>query len=164
MYLLTVVYFSTNSIYQLIDRPDTQTAADPNLTENKLITLIDSRDPVITPSIYLLVYDAYVVNETLQAYGIDNQLQEQYLEDQNFKLILKVHHNLDINPTPRPSTTDSPKKEEDTIRVPLEKKTVYHLYSPKTSTACGHKGSTTTDKDEVNCGSCENTKAFKESE
>jgi len=86
MYLLTVVYFSTNSIYQLIDRPDTQITADPNLTENKLIALIDSREPVITPSIYLLVYDAYVVNETMQAYGIDNQLQEQYLEDKNFIL------------------------------------------------------------------------------
>jgi len=91
LYLLTIVYFSTNSIYQLIDRPDTQNAADPNLTENKLISLIDSREPAITPNIYLLVYDAYVVNETMLAYGIDNQLQEKYLEDQNFKLYPKTY-------------------------------------------------------------------------
>jgi hypothetical protein len=51
-----------------------------------LVSLIDSREPVITPSIYLLVYDAYVVNETMLAYGIDNRVQEQYLENLDFKI------------------------------------------------------------------------------
>ncbi|HPA32726.1 MAG TPA: hypothetical protein PLV24_04020, partial [Anaerolineaceae bacterium] len=45
-----------------------------------------TQKPVITPNIYLLVYDAYVPNETMQAYGIDNRAQEQYLRDQGFVL------------------------------------------------------------------------------
>ena len=56
-------------------------------------------------------------------------------------------------------------KEEDPIHTPLEKKTTYHLYDPNknTKTACGNKGSTTTDKKEVGCGNCKKTKLFKES-
>jgi hypothetical protein len=42
--------------------------------------------PASTPNIYLLVYDAYVPNETMLAYGIDNSAQEQYLVDQGFVL------------------------------------------------------------------------------
>ncbi len=55
-------------------------------TDNPLVVLIGSRKPAITPNIYLLVYDAYVVNETMNGYGIDNQLQEEYLKDLDFKL------------------------------------------------------------------------------
>jgi hypothetical protein len=51
-----------------------------------LVRLIDSREPVITPSIYLLVYDSYVANETMLAHGIDNRDQEQYLKDLDFKM------------------------------------------------------------------------------
>lgn len=68
----------------------------------------------------------------------------------------------------RPSTSDAPikeKEEEDYIHVRIEEKTTYHLYNPKTknNTACGHKGSTTTEKKDTNCGSCKKTKLFKES-
>jgi len=51
-----------------------------------LVTLIGSREPVINPNIYLLVYDSYIVNETMLAYGIDNLDQEQYLKDLDFKI------------------------------------------------------------------------------
>lgn len=52
--------------------------------DNALVSLVGSRKPNNTPSIYLLVYDSYVVNETMLAYGIDNQAQEQFLEELNF--------------------------------------------------------------------------------
>jgi len=86
LYLLTVVYFSTNSIFQLTDRPETISEAEPLITENLLYKQIYSREPKKLPGIYLLVYDSYVVNETMLAHGIDNQLQEQYIVDLGFKI------------------------------------------------------------------------------
>ena len=86
LYLLIVVNFASNSFLQIINREGTLSNADLNQTDNMLVTLIDSREPVITPSIYLLVYDSYVANETMLAYGIDNRDQEQYLKDLDFKM------------------------------------------------------------------------------
>ncbi len=48
--------------------------------------MIDAREPVVTPSIYLLIYDSYVINETMLSYGIDNLDQQQYLEGLDFKI------------------------------------------------------------------------------
>ena len=86
LYLLIAVNFVSNSILQFTDRDGTQSPSILDQTDNMLVTLIDSREPVITPSIYLLVYDAYIVNETMLAHGIDNLDQEQYLEGLDFKI------------------------------------------------------------------------------
>jgi len=86
LYLLIAVNFASNSFLQIINREGTQSNADLNQTNNMLVRLIDSREPVVTPSIYLLVYDAYVANETMLAHGIDNRDQEQYLKDLGFKM------------------------------------------------------------------------------
>jgi hypothetical protein len=91
LYLLVVVFFISNSISQFIGRLDTQIVPDPSQGENLLIALIDSREPKIKPNIYLLVYDAYVENETMLAHGINNQAQEQFLEGQGFKLYPKTY-------------------------------------------------------------------------
>lgn len=55
-------------------------------TENNLQALVETKEPVDTPNIYLLVYDAYVANETLLAYGMDNSSQENFLREQGFEL------------------------------------------------------------------------------
>jgi hypothetical protein len=55
--------------------------------------LVDSRKPKITPNIYLLIYDAYVVNEIMLSHGIDNSAQEQYLEQLGFKI---YSHNYSL--------------------------------------------------------------------
>lgn len=55
-------------------------------TDNKLVELLGSRKPLSTPDIYLLVYDSYVINETMLGYGIDNSAQEKYLEALGFEL------------------------------------------------------------------------------
>ncbi len=86
LYLLIAVNFVSNSILQFTYRDGTQSPPSLDQTDNMLVTLIDSREPVITPSIYLLVYDAYIVNETMLAHGIDNLDQEQYLEGLDFKI------------------------------------------------------------------------------
>lgn len=84
--LFAVFLFATNSIFQLFALDNGQPATDTDRTDNSLVALIGSRKPVITPNIYLLVYDAYVGNETMVGYGIDNALQEEYLKDLGFKL------------------------------------------------------------------------------
>ncbi len=48
--------------------------------------MVGAREPVKTPGIYLLIYDAYVENETMLGYGIDNLDQQQYLEELGFKI------------------------------------------------------------------------------
>ena len=90
LYLLVAALFLTTTASQFLTRNHTPyyEPSKPNLNEidNKLITLIDSKEPSITPNIYLLVYDAYVVNETMLVHGINNQPQEQYLEETGFQL------------------------------------------------------------------------------
>jgi len=54
--------------------------------ENRLADLIAGRQPVRASNIYLLVYDAYVPNETMLDYGIDNSAQEGFLAGQGFTL------------------------------------------------------------------------------
>ncbi len=55
--------------------------------ENQLFTQVNGRhQPDFKPNIYLLVFEAYVPNETMLSYGIDNHTQEDYLEDKGFRL------------------------------------------------------------------------------
>jgi len=86
VYLVIAVHFLSNSIVQFTDQDITKSPSGEDQADNKLVTLVDNREPVINPSIYLLVYDAYVINETMLAYGIDNLEQEQYLEGLGFKI------------------------------------------------------------------------------
>jgi hypothetical protein len=51
-----------------------------------LQSMIAEKKIVHTPNIYLLVYDAYVINETMLQYGIDNSDQENFLTTKGFKL------------------------------------------------------------------------------
>lgn len=85
-YLIVVLYFVINGYFNLplVEKTDERAlATDP---KNKLIQLVDSKKPKYTPNIYFLVYDAYVANETMSGYGIDNKPQEEYLAEKGFKL------------------------------------------------------------------------------
>ena len=86
LYFFIVVNFVANSSVQLISEGRQTDAQSPTIEENKLLLLVGDRAPVIMPNIYLLVYDAYVTNETMLAYGIDNKAQEDFLNEMNFKL------------------------------------------------------------------------------
>jgi hypothetical protein len=83
MLLVVALYFAANSLSQYLTQAG---AEEQTSTENRLQALVDERTPPLTPSIYLLVYDAYVGNETMLAYGIDNAAQEDYLRGQGFTL------------------------------------------------------------------------------
>jgi len=54
--------------------------------ENRLAVAVEGKQPRSTPNIYLLVYDAYVPNEIMLSYGIDNSDQEKFLAEQGFTL------------------------------------------------------------------------------
>jgi hypothetical protein len=84
---LIVIMFLSTSITSIIEN-NTKKGSETgvSVTENTLLTLVDSREPKRIPSIYLIVYDAYVVNETMLSHGIDNHAQEQYLEEHGFKI------------------------------------------------------------------------------
>jgi len=89
--IFTAIFFVINPIFQVFVLDTGQSTTDVEETGNPLVALIGSRKPAITPNIYLLVYDGYVVNETMNGYGIDNQLQEEYLKDLGFKLYPKTY-------------------------------------------------------------------------
>jgi hypothetical protein len=84
--VLIVIVFISNSIMQLSEQEDLIDRTSLPDAENKLLSLVGDMKPVVTPNIYLLVYDSYVTNETMLAYGIDNSSQEDYLEELGFEL------------------------------------------------------------------------------
>jgi hypothetical protein len=86
LYLFIVANLIVNSVYQLSSQASKRDTSTVPLEENKLLSSVQGKLPVRTPNVYLLVYDAYVPNETLLGYGIDNSAQESYLEEQGFTL------------------------------------------------------------------------------
>jgi hypothetical protein len=82
LYLLIVFLFIGNSVYQISQVKNEL----PSETQSALTQLVGERKPFSRPNIYLLVYDAYVPNETMMAYGIDNSQQEQNLAELGFTL------------------------------------------------------------------------------
>jgi len=68
IYFIVIVFFIANSAFQLV--PEDSAKIAPS-TDNELVELVGSKKPLSTPNIYLLIYDAYVINETMLSYGID---------------------------------------------------------------------------------------------
>lgn len=90
VYLLILLNFIANTSTQLI-MPREMNVAAASIEQNKLLSVIGDRRPVRLPNIYLLVYDAYVPNETMLGYGIDNSAQEKFLHGLNFKLYPEIY-------------------------------------------------------------------------
>ena len=86
MYVIVAIFFIANSAIQLVPGDSAKISPDSTDTDNILVELVGSKQPLSTPNIYLLIYDAYVINETMLEYGIDNSAQEKYLETLGFKL------------------------------------------------------------------------------
>lgn len=84
LYMVVAICFITNSAIQLAS--DVGTKSTLSTTDNNLVKLVGSKKPLSIPNIYLLIYDSYVINETMLQYGIDNSAQEKYLEKLGFKL------------------------------------------------------------------------------
>jgi hypothetical protein len=84
--LMVTACFVVNGAFQLISLGTRVEAPSLPTEENMLLASVEGRMPVTTPNIYLLIYDSYVPIETMQAYGIDNSAQEDYLRGQGFEL------------------------------------------------------------------------------
>lgn len=86
LYLVITTFFFAHLFVQLSHWNNQLRTRNQDGSDNKLLALIGAREPLATPNIYLLVYDSYVPNETMQAHGIDNRPQERFLGDRNFKI------------------------------------------------------------------------------
>lgn len=85
LHFVVSIFFMTNSALQLAPDDEAKMALISS-TGNKLVELVDSKKPLSTPNIYLLIYDSYVISEAMLEYGIDNRALEKYLETLDFKL------------------------------------------------------------------------------
>ncbi len=84
--IILIIFFITNSGFQLFTKGnDVEETSNP-IGNNALQSMVKGRILDVKPNIYLLVYDAYVNNETMLGYGIDNSNQEEYLRSQGFVL------------------------------------------------------------------------------
>jgi len=91
LYILVAVNLAANLSARLLSADNQAEARPASTQENRLQSLVRPRTPASTPSIYLLVYDAYVPNETMRSYGIDNSAQEEYLNGLGFELYPHVY-------------------------------------------------------------------------
>ncbi len=86
LYVVVTGFFLANSVNQALTHEPEVTVPIRTEYDSPLVGLVGSRQPLTTPNIYLLIYDAYVGNETLRHYGIDNSAQELYLQGQGFQI------------------------------------------------------------------------------
>ena len=85
LYFMIVVWFLSTGVTSVFVENKSQPNSDGE-RNNQLVQQVESRDLNKMPNIYLLIYDAYVSNETMLSYGIDNEHQEQYLKELGFKI------------------------------------------------------------------------------
>lgn len=92
MFYIVILIFLSNSFFSYINGKENTTS---NSIESTASNTIKNKDIVLKktypmlndkPNIYLLTYDAYVNNETLNQYGIDNSKQEDFLKNNGFTL------------------------------------------------------------------------------
>jgi hypothetical protein len=81
LYALVCIYFAINTVTVAVTGEDA-----PALSDSILMDLAAGKTAQKTPSVYLMTYDAYVENETMLKYGIDNSEQEKHLQALGFKI------------------------------------------------------------------------------
>jgi len=86
-----ITFFIFSVINPLISNKSKDETPDVFDLNHPIYSLLESRLPNKKPDIYLLVYDAYVSNETMQGYGIDNNSQETYLREKGFEIYPNVY-------------------------------------------------------------------------
>jgi hypothetical protein len=87
--VLVVAFFASNTLLQIGRVEDSSSTQDIN--SHPLLAAGLPGEPASRPNVYLLIYDAYVPNETMRGYGLDNQAQEDYLRQQGFTLYPRTY-------------------------------------------------------------------------
>jgi hypothetical protein len=88
---LVVIFLLTNSGFQWMSRENELQRLVGVAKQHRLELMAGEKEPNSTPNIYLLVYDAYVANETMLAHDIDNGPQESYLREKGFTLYPRAY-------------------------------------------------------------------------
>ncbi len=91
--VFSVLYFTVIPSLAYFDHQVTNSTASAGHTriESPADRFLAHLELARKPDIYLLTYDAYVGNETMLAYGIDNAAQEQKLENLGFEIYPEVY-------------------------------------------------------------------------
>lgn len=84
-------FFSTNLITQESSRIMKIFEADRSPLQSQLPTELAGKTPKTTPNVYVLIYDAYAQDETMQSYGIDNSHHLNFLQEKGFQLYPDVY-------------------------------------------------------------------------
>ncbi len=91
IYWIIVIFFIANSVIQVSNKTEEYSQSTQASVDQKMFSLLRGKTPQRLPNIYLLIYDSYVCNETMLAYGIDNSEQEKYLQESGFRLYPKTY-------------------------------------------------------------------------
>lgn len=86
-----VLFFLANGVVRVLAEDGEETARAGVDRDHPLTAAIGARTPDARPDVFLLVYDAYVPNETMLAYGIDNREQEEHLVRLGFTLYPRTY-------------------------------------------------------------------------
>ena len=93
---LAVFFFILNSSYAgyityFTDKAETTSPFSKKATSVDYSNFIPTTVMKKTPDVFLLTYDSYVGQSTMQQYGINNSAQEQFLENHGFKIYPKTY-------------------------------------------------------------------------
>jgi len=92
--VIVILFFVANSAFSAMQSRPEEAEGLTFDSNHPLVALVGARQPKVTPNVYILVYDAYVANETMLSYGIDNSVQEDFLSASGFKL---YPHNYSVS-------------------------------------------------------------------
>lgn len=92
-FIFLIINFIINTAYQFFSKNSQFETEDKisQLMDDELLSRISEKTPESTPDIFFLVYEAYVSNETLMAYGFNNHDQESFLQDLGFKIYPNIY-------------------------------------------------------------------------
>jgi hypothetical protein len=93
LYLFILINFLVSNAAQLWpQKADAKMGEQISSFENNnLFSAVDGRTPKFDKDVFLLIYESYPPNETLLAYGFDNQIQEDFLRSNGFKYYPNIY-------------------------------------------------------------------------
>ncbi len=91
IFFMVSVIYTLYVIYILQEAEEASAYIQMSIPERDFSNFIPTGSMKKKPDIYLLTYDAYVGQETMQQYGIDNYDQETFLTNHGFKIYKDVY-------------------------------------------------------------------------
>lgn len=86
---MSIVFFATTGVSASINKSDDEpldNGANTDIADDSIFSTVKGRTPERTPNVYVLVYDAYLNEETMNYFDYDNSDQYNYLLDNGFAI------------------------------------------------------------------------------